>query len=183
VHNYLVSDSDRSDDLDAALDGIEEYLHHSDDANHRVHSALQRSHAAVTRSRALKEQLRLRLADREKTARSSHGPIPQPLPPAHQLHEQVAKLCEEGALAAENMAAVAEAFASYLENAAATRGDAERRLSAAKVEREIARIQRDNAAKLRQYDRRPPRLEHLPRLLPHESPSRDSDDVHPDPGD
>src|SRR5947209_462430 len=62
---------------------------------------------------------------------------------------------------AESIARQADSFASYLEESA-QRGDAERRLGIATVEREIAEIERRNAAKLRSQGSEPMQLEHLP---------------------
>jgi len=73
--------------------------------------------------------------------------------------EHHAKLAEF----AEQMAEAAEAFAAMLE-AAASRGDATRRLAVAAAEREVARIQRRNAAKLRNTATGCLDLEHLPHL-------------------
>jgi hypothetical protein len=64
---------------------------------------------------------------------------------------------------AERMATDADELAACLE-AAADRGDSDRRLRVAAVEREVARIQRRNAARLRQAGDQPVELEHLPRL-------------------
>jgi len=71
------------------------------------------------------------------------------------------------------MADDAEQLATYLE-AAASRGDAVRRLRIAAVEREIARIQRRNAARIRRAGSGPVQLEPLPRLPRFEAPSKDA---------
>lgn len=63
----------------------------------------------------------------------------------------------------DKLAEVADGFAGYLEEAAG-RGDLERRLRLAAVEREIARISRRNAEKLRETDTELSDLEPLPRL-------------------
>src|SRR5262245_24534143 len=65
------------------------------------------------------------------------------------------------AAAAEIVANEADAFAGLLERAA-ERGDATRRLGLAAVEREISRIERRNAARLRLPGDQPLRLERLP---------------------
>lgn len=82
----------------------------------------------------------------------------------HGLRLRAAELSEKMALAADR-------FAEYLEEAA-DRGDRERRLRTAAVEREIARIERRNAARLRQPDDGTP-LESLPSLP---SPGEDPED-------
>ena len=65
---------------------------------------------------------------------------------------------------ADEVASLAEDFADILERAA-PRGDTERRLRTAQVEREIARVERRNAARLRAgHDHGVIGLEHLPRL-------------------
>jgi hypothetical protein len=69
------------------------------------------------------------------------------------LSDRAATLRALGAGLADRMADQAEQFATHLENAAA-RGDRERRLAISKGEREIARIGRENAARLRDLDRR-----------------------------
>lgn len=90
---------------------------------------------------------------------------------ADELHAMFAEL-------AEQMADDADTFAAYLE-AAARRGDAERRLRIAAAEREIAGIQRRNAAKLRQARGVSIELEHLPKLplgeVPGEDPASERD--------
>ncbi len=73
----------------------------------------------------------------------------------------------------EQMARAADTFAAYLEEAA-NRGDRERRLGIAKVEREIADIERRNAARLRRPDDRSP-LESLPDLPTEEPAAEDSE--------
>jgi hypothetical protein len=60
------------------------------------------------------------------------------------------------------MADLADQLAASFE-AAATRGDADRRRRIAALEREVARIQRRNAARLRQAGGEPVQLERLPR--------------------
>lgn len=65
---------------------------------------------------------------------------------------------------AEQQADLADEFAVCLENAA-ERGGAERRLTLAAAEREMAKIERRNAARLRDApDFAALELEHLPRL-------------------
>lgn len=64
---------------------------------------------------------------------------------------------------ADRLAAVAESFASLLDKSA-LRGDADRRHRIAAGEREIATIERRNAARLREAGSSPLRLEHLPSL-------------------
>jgi hypothetical protein len=76
---------------------------------------------------------------------------------------------DEMAVAAEMVANEADAFAGFLERAA-ERGDARRRLELAAVEREISRIERRNAAKLRQPGNEPLRLERLPPLPTFDEP-------------
>ena len=71
---------------------------------------------------------------------------------------------------AETIARQADSFASYLEESA-PRGDTERRLGIASVEREIAEIERRNAAKLRSHGSEPLHLEHLPSLPGTEPPA------------
>jgi hypothetical protein len=63
------------------------------------------------------------------------------------------------------MAEDADGLAATLEAAARRGHDAERRLKIAAVEREIARIQRRNAARLRRAGGGPVELEGLPRLV------------------
>jgi len=64
---------------------------------------------------------------------------------------------------AEQMAAQADRFADLLE-VAAGRGDADRRLRIAAAEREIARVHRRNAARLRSPDDQRGELEPVPHL-------------------
>jgi hypothetical protein len=70
--------------------------------------------------------------------------------------------------AAEDVAREADVYAYLLEQAA-QRGDSARRLSVAAAEREISRIERRNAAKLRQSSVHPLELEPLPPLPGFES--------------
>jgi hypothetical protein len=81
------------------------------------------------------------------------------------------KTCADLADLADRMAGDADAFADFLERRAAD-GDAERRLHIAAVEREIARIHRRNAVRLRTADGAflHSELEHLPRLAGPEPP-------------
>jgi hypothetical protein len=67
----------------------------------------------------------------------------------------------EMADAAEDIATQADAFAALLEQAA-SRGDAARRLGLAAREREISRIERTNAVRLRSPPAGPLHLEPLP---------------------
>jgi hypothetical protein len=71
---------------------------------------------------------------------------------------------------AEQMADAADAFASVLERAA-DRGDRARRLALAEVERKSARVERRNAARLRDTFGGVLRLEHLPALPTFEHPT------------
>src|SRR3954468_3882059 len=71
---------------------------------------------------------------------------------------------------AETIARQADSFASYLEESA-QRGDSQRRLEIATVEREIAEIERRNAAKLRSQGSEPMDLERLPSLPGTEAPT------------
>lgn len=64
---------------------------------------------------------------------------------------------------AELIARLAEQFATVLERSAA-RGDEERRLTLARVEREIAEVERRNADRLRARGRSVDPLEPLPKL-------------------
>lgn len=75
-----------------------------------------------------------------------------------------------GAEMSERMARAADTFADYLEDAA-ERGDRDRRLGIARVEREIAAIERRNAARLRHPDDPSP-LESLPDLPKEEALKR-----------
>jgi hypothetical protein len=75
---------------------------------------------------------------------------------------------------AERMADDADALADILEVAAA-RGNADRRLEVATVEREIARIQRRNAARLREAGEGRVELEQLPSLPRLEGPFEDGE--------
>ena len=82
---------------------------------------------------------------------------------------------------ADRMAEQAEEFADYLESASA-RGDRQRRLAVAKTEREIARIERQNATKLRALDDAYELIEHLPKLrgataMPESSLAGDPPDI------
>lgn len=73
-------------------------------------------------------------------------------------------LNQRSAELADEFASVAETYASILERAA-LRCDSERRLRTARAEREIARVERRNAARLRAARTYGPiGLEHLPPL-------------------
>jgi hypothetical protein len=76
---------------------------------------------------------------------------------------QGASLRAQRAELADQMADQAEWFAAHMENAA-TRCDSERRIAVAGTEREIARIGRQTAARLRDLDTRYETGEHLPRF-------------------
>jgi hypothetical protein len=80
---------------------------------------------------------------------------------------------EKLAESAEYMAETADNFAATLEEAA-KRGDVERRLAVASVEREVARIARRNAAKLRDPINDHPVIEELPHLPQFGTPAEDS---------
>jgi hypothetical protein len=81
--------------------------------------------------------------------------------PSDHLLGRVVAIRAQMAVAADRVAQHADAFAGVLEKAA-LRGDTARRLSLAAVEREISRIERRNAAKLRRSGTGPLQLEHLP---------------------
>jgi hypothetical protein len=81
------------------------------------------------------------------------------------LAERAAIMRALAADIADRMAKEAEDFAAYLENAS-TRGDGERRLAIARTEREIARIERQNAVRLRDLREEYELVEHLPKLRP-----------------
>jgi dsDNA-binding SOS-regulon protein len=72
---------------------------------------------------------------------------------------------------ADVMADLADEFATILERSA-ERGDAERRLRIAAIERRIAERQHRNATKIREANTRPLHLEHLPSLLDKSGPDR-----------
>ena len=81
---------------------------------------------------------------------------------------------------AERLATEADQFADHMQNAS-TRGDRDRRLAIAESEREIARIERENAVRLRDFDKTFNVVEHLPRLsdttsAPETRPSGDTPD-------
>jgi hypothetical protein len=61
----------------------------------------------------------------------------------------------------------------FTDRVSAQRGDSERRLEIATVEREIAEIERRNAAKLRSQGSEPMNLEHLPSLPGTEPPAEE----------
>lgn len=86
---------------------------------------------------------------------------------------RTAILRAELADAAEDMAARADAFAALLEQAAG-RGDAARRLGLAAREREVSRVGRSNAARLRSLPAGPLHLEPL---------LAEPDEAEPDRGD
>jgi hypothetical protein len=79
------------------------------------------------------------------------------------LGDQGTRLRFQAADLAIRMAAQAEVVASYFENSA-TRGDREGRLAIAKTEREVARIERQNAAKLRDFSTKYERGDVLPKF-------------------
>jgi hypothetical protein len=83
--------------------------------------------------------------------------------PGVSLATRAAALRALAAELAERMAEEAEEFAAHLESAA-TRGDRQRRLAIARTEREIARIEHQNAAKLRDLNEGYELVEHLPKL-------------------
>ena len=76
-------------------------------------------------------------------------------------HERAVELRERAATVANRLADAADFFASHLEWAAATRGDSDRRLRLARTEREIARIERENANRWRSGDSQ---MTHPPKL-------------------
>jgi hypothetical protein len=77
---------------------------------------------------------------------------------------QGTRLARRAAELADELASVAETFAATLERAA-PRGDMDRRLKIAQVEREIARVERRNAARFRTAGTGGLiGLEHLPQL-------------------
>jgi hypothetical protein len=87
------------------------------------------------------------------------------------LHRSSADLVQQGsklrlwtAHIAGDIADGAEEFAAYLENSA-VRGDRERSLAIATTEREVARIETQTAARLRDLKTRYKRGEHLPKLF------------------
>jgi hypothetical protein len=83
--------------------------------------------------------------------------------PTEQLAGRIAAVRARAAAAAEIVADQADHLAGILERAA-QRGDKARRLELAAVEREISRIERRNADKLRNAGPGPLQLEHLPPL-------------------
>jgi hypothetical protein len=80
-----------------------------------------------------------------------------------QLRQRIDAVRAQMAAAAEDVAREADVYAYLLERAA-ERGDSARRLGLAAVEREISRIERRNAARLRQSGVYPLDLERLPPL-------------------
>ena len=79
------------------------------------------------------------------------------------LKQRLDELRLQLAAEAEAMADEADHLAAILEEAAG-RGDEERRLTLAEVERRVAGIERRNAAKLRSSDKAPMDLESLPHM-------------------
>jgi hypothetical protein len=79
------------------------------------------------------------------------------------LGQQALRLREQAADLADHMADEAEAFAAHLENSAG-RGDADRRLAIARTEHEVARIEHQNAARLRDLSTRYESAEPLPKF-------------------
>lgn len=88
------------------------------------------------------------------------------------LGDQVERLRAESADLTARIAEQADAVASYFENHG-TRGDTELRLAIAKTEHEIARLGRQNAAKLRDLKTRYKRGDNLPRFPTRPSVSPD----------
>ena len=101
-------------------------------------------------------------ADGREAVQDDRDLIRPDAPVEHVLHAEAVALRRHAAAIAESMAEQAEAFAAYLEEQAG-KGDADRRLRTAEVEREIAAIERRNAARLRGDDW-PVELERLPKL-------------------
>ena len=116
------------------------------------HVAVERERVADTRESEADERERIlasRMAPRPDTADEAEQNLEAPRARAADI--------------AEWMADEAEAYATYLEGSP-TRGDLGRRMRIAETEREIARVERRNAARLREPGARYRRLEHLPRL-------------------
>ncbi len=130
------------------------------------HVAVERERVADTRESEADE--RERVADireseadeRERILASRMAPRPDTADEAEQNLEAPRARAAD---IAEWMADEAEAYATYLEGSP-TRGDLGRRMRIAETEREIARVERRNAARLREPGARYRRLEHLPRL-------------------
>jgi hypothetical protein len=80
-----------------------------------------------------------------------------------ELGYQILRLRVHAADLADRMAYEAEAFAAHLENSA-ERGDAQRRLAIARTEHEVARIEHQNAARLRDLSTRYEPAGRLPRF-------------------
>ena len=108
-------------------------------------------------------------ADSREAAQDQRDLIGPDAPIEDVLHADAVALRRHAADIAESMAEQAEAFAAYLEEQAG-KGDADRRLRTAEVEREIAAIERRNAARLRGDDW-PVELERLPKLPVAEAPA------------
>lgn len=138
-------------------------------ARRRADTVLRSAEAVRQRTLAAQERYKA-LAEREPDTPSQWMEIPPEgvtIPPRTKPAEapsvaSVAGLRLRGADMSEQMARAADMFADYLEEAA-RRGDRERRLGIAAVEREIAGIERRNAARLRRPDDHSP-LEPLPDL-------------------
>lgn len=102
---------------------------------------------------------------------------------SRRLLDQRAKFQAVSGDFAEQMAAQADRFADLLE-VAAGRGDADRRLRIAAAEREIARIHRRNAARLRSPGGQQSELEPVPHLPQFEGRGdRRPGQTEPDDGD
>ena len=154
---------------DGVLEGIEA---------RRLSEAVERDHAADRRETEADE--RDRIADRREAEadqreltdemRRSEEDLRGAIRPEASLNRRYASVAERtvylrffASELAERVADQAEEHASYLETAA-KRGDRQRRLAIANVEREIARIERQNAVRLRDLSSPFFLVEHLPRL-------------------
>jgi hypothetical protein len=143
---------------DGMLEGIE--ARRATDAVGRDRAADRREAEAEADQRELTDEMR-------RSEQDLRGAI-RPEASLNRLYANVAErtvyLRFVASELAERVADQAEEHASYLETAA-RRGDRERRLAIANVEREIARIERQNAVRLRDLSSPFVLVEHLPRLL------------------
>lgn len=147
----------RTDRQDHTTEGTEVSDARDRAADERERIADERDEIADTRERIA--DIRERATDRRESDVDQREADSDEL----SLRAQIVAFRREAAERADWIAEQAEKFATYFENAAG-RGDTERRQRLAEIEREIAGIERRNAAKLRGPDDWPLDLEHLPRF-------------------
>lgn len=116
--------------------------------------------------------------ERERKEMAAHPSAEEREAVSRALEERGEELRLQAAEIAERMASEAEAFADYLESRAA-RGDERRRLVIAETEREIAKIGRRNAARLRESAGLHDHLEHLPGFPPRDQIPDDPPEASP----